>query len=383
MNTNAQQLAERASNPFATKGNGEEAVGKAMAQTQAEATVQAMVVSAKRFPRSPEAAMNRILDACTRVSLANEALYQFPRGGSDVTGPSIRLAEVIAQNWGNIQFGINELSSSGGRSHVEAYAWDLETNVRQAKVFQAEHIRYSKKYGNKMLTDPRDVYEMVANQGARRMRSCILAIIPKDVVEAAVDQIYLTLNNSMDAPADEIVKLVQAFKAFDVTETMIKKRLGKNLDKVSVAEVIRFRQIYKSLKDGMSEPVQWFDMDGGDDGGPAPTNGASKAQGLKSKLESQAQPEQDGPTQADQMREEQLASWGFCQTPDGFVNRNGELWDPDAHAANAEGLPIINADGSFRKKRGAAAASANTENPEPSPPQPEIVSGSDSEDIPW
>lgn len=67
------------------------------------AEVQGAMVIAKRFPRNPIEAMDRILQACTRPTLAEGALYSYSRGGSDITGPSIRLAEVAAQAWGNVQ----------------------------------------------------------------------------------------------------------------------------------------------------------------------------------------------------------------------------------------------------------------------------------------
>ena len=135
--------------------------------------VQAAMVIAKRFPRDEVEAFNRVMQSCKRKSLAESAMYEYPRGGTKVTGPSIRLAEAIAQNWGNIDFGITELEQKNGESQVMAYAWDLETNSRQVKIFSVPHIRSTKK-GNVPLTDPRDIYEMVANQGARRLRSCIL-----------------------------------------------------------------------------------------------------------------------------------------------------------------------------------------------------------------
>ena len=119
-------------------------------------------------------------------------MYEYPRGGTKVTGPSIRLAEAMAQNWGNLDYGLIELDQKAGESQVMAYAWDLETNTRQTIVFSVPHIRATKK-GNVPLTDPRDIYEMVANQGARRMRSCILRVIPGDVVESAVAQCNKTL----------------------------------------------------------------------------------------------------------------------------------------------------------------------------------------------
>ena len=154
--------------------------------------VQAALVIAKKFPRDQVAAMDRILQACTRPSLAERALYQYARSGTDITGPSIRLAEMLAQNWGNIQFGIRELDQRNGESTVEAFAWDMETNTRQVKVFQVRHERHTKQRSY-ALEDPRDIYELVANQGARRLRACILGVIPGDVVEEAQHQCDVTL----------------------------------------------------------------------------------------------------------------------------------------------------------------------------------------------
>src|SRR5690606_7328869 len=147
--------------------------------------VKGQIFMARQFPRNVFQSEQRILDACKRPSLAQTAVYRYPRGKQVVEGPSIRLAEVLAQNWGNLSFGVKELEQREGESIALAYAWDLETNVRQEKGFTVPH---SRKANGKIakLTDPRDIYELVANNGARRVRSCILGIIPGDIVEAAV-----------------------------------------------------------------------------------------------------------------------------------------------------------------------------------------------------
>jgi hypothetical protein len=129
------------------------------------AEVQGGIALAKRFPRDQKEAMDRILVACQRPGLAEHALYTYNRGGTEVTGPSIRLAETIAQNWGNLQFGVRELEQRSGESAVEAFAWDMETNVRQVKTFRVKHERYANKRIYR-LEDPRDIYEMTANQGS-------------------------------------------------------------------------------------------------------------------------------------------------------------------------------------------------------------------------
>ena len=77
-------------------------------QARAIAEVQAALVVARMNPRNPIVAMDRILNTCSRPSLANSATYAYNRGGNFVSGPSIRLAEALAQAWGNIQYGIRQ-----------------------------------------------------------------------------------------------------------------------------------------------------------------------------------------------------------------------------------------------------------------------------------
>lgn len=226
------------------------------------AEVQAAMIIAKRFPRDPVAAMDRIMNACTRPTLAEGALYSYSRGGSDVTGPSIRLAEAMAQAWGNMQFGVRELEQRNGESTVEAFAVDIETNTRQVKVFQVAHERHTKK-GAYKLTDPRDIYELVANQGARRLRACILGVIPGDVTEAAVRQCEQTLTANADTSPEGLKKLVAAFEPLGVSKEHIERRIQSRIEAIRPAQVVQLKKVYASLRDGMSSPADWFDLEAG------------------------------------------------------------------------------------------------------------------------
>ena len=259
------ETSEKALNPFA--GNRPTALahgGAAEPESQrAIAEVQAAIMLAKRFPRDHVEAMDRILAACCRPTLAESAVYSYTRGGQEVTGPSIRLAEAIAQAWGNLQFGIRELSQGGGKSTVEAFAWDVETNTRQVKVFEVPHTRHTKQ-GTKLLTDPRDIYEMVANQGARRLRACILGVIPGDVVDTALAQCETTLRTKADVTPDGIAKLLAAYEGLGVTAAQIATKLGHKVDAIVPAEFVRLRKIFASIRDGYTTVEAEFPRAEGD-----------------------------------------------------------------------------------------------------------------------
>lgn len=233
---------------------------EAMISRQAQEVKVAMHV-AKQFPRDENAAFTKIMRSCERKILAETAVYEYPRGKERVSGPSIRLAEVLAQNWGNVDFGIVELEQKSGESTAMAYAWDLETNVRQTKIFVVKHER---KAGDsiKKLTDPRDIYEMVANQGARRMRACILGVIPGDVVDAAVEKCKDTMSKGHTEPLiDRIRKMISMFdKEFQVSQQMLEKYIGYSADSFSEKDVVSLRTVFKALKDNMAKREDYFEV---------------------------------------------------------------------------------------------------------------------------
>lgn len=225
--------------------------------------VQGQIIMAKKFPRDEVAASRRIMTACQRKRLAEQAEYEYQRGDSKVIGPSIRLAEALAQNWGNLDFGFVELEQRNGESQVMAYCWDLETNTRQTKIFSVPHVRETKR-GNYPLTKPRDIYEQVANQAARRVRACILGIIPGDVVEEAIEQCHKTLLGKDNTPLiDRIKKCVQiAEKDYQIPQESLEKYIGCKSEAFSMNDLIRLNRVFNSIKDGMAKREEIFELPG-------------------------------------------------------------------------------------------------------------------------
>lgn len=242
-----------------------ESAGARQNQSRELAETQTKYLMAQRFPRDVVAAMDRILNSFTRQTLAEKAQYQFARGGSDIVGPSIRAAEAIAQQWGNMEQGFRELSRGAGPdgvpySEVEAYCLDLEARSGKRLQFIVRHWRDTKKGGYK-LTDERDIYELIANQAQRRVRACILSMIPGDVTEAAMDQAAATLKTTADTSPEAMQKMVAAFAGFGVTKEQIEKRIQRRLDSIQAAQVVALKRIYASLRDDMSTVGDWFEVE--------------------------------------------------------------------------------------------------------------------------
>lgn len=221
---------------------------------------------ARQFPRDPEWSLQSAMKECQRKELAEAAQYEFPKGDSVVKGPSIRLVEVLARHWGNITSGVDEIESKDGETTIKSYAWDLETNVSDSKTFTVKHERSVGKGDNrriKKLTDERDIYEMVANKGARRKRACLLSVLPGWYVDAAVTACEETLRKSLTegkSMEEVISSIVTAFSEFDISPVQIEDKLGKPVESLSKNDVVKLRHLYSAIKDGFVKPGDAFGL---------------------------------------------------------------------------------------------------------------------------
>lgn len=125
--------------------------------------------------------------------------------------------------------------------------------------FDVPHIRDTKQ-GGKVLKDERDIYENNANMAARRMRACILAMLPGDIVEEAVAQCDLTLKTKIDLTPERRANMLKAFESMGVTKAMIEVRIQRNFDAITPAQFFGLGKIANSIKEGLAKPEDMFDF---------------------------------------------------------------------------------------------------------------------------
>lgn len=225
------------------------------------ARIQGEIFMAKKFPRDVMKALDKIEQECARPTLAKQAVYTYARGGSDIKGPSIRLAEAVARCWGNLRYGFEEVSSNGKESVVRAYAYDVENNQQAERIFTVKLGRYSKRGGFAMADDPRDQYEIVANNASRRVRACILQLIPGDIIDYAVQLCSDTIAKNFKVNEDTINKLIKAFANYNVTEAMLEKFVQRRLIAMTADQYVRLQSIYTSLRDGIAKVEDFFEVE--------------------------------------------------------------------------------------------------------------------------
>lgn len=232
----------------------------AIEASRAVAEAQGKLLIAKKFPRNETEAFAKAIQSCQRPGLASKAFYSYPRGKETVTGVTIRFAEELARCYGNLDYGIKELSNSDGQSEMQAYCWDLETNTMSLQNFTNKHIRESK-YGNTELKSQRDIYELNANMGARRLRSRILAILPPDLVEECIQECRRTLAGDNSTPIiDRINKMVVAFQKIGVSKEQLEKRLKHTVESVTEEELVELTGIYNGIRTKETKVSEWFEQ---------------------------------------------------------------------------------------------------------------------------
>lgn len=211
---------------------------------------------ARAFPRDPGAKRRQMLAACERLELAEEAFYEYTGADGAVQRLTVVAACEIAQIWGNLDIGTHVVGRDDvlGESDVQAYAWDLETNTQVTQQFTAPHVRETRR-GAYRVTDARDIHGVTADQGARRMRSCIIRVLPHWYVAAAEQALMATLMRSVsigDEPLDKTVRTQTAafMKAWDVTRAQLERKVGRPLERWTARDLVNLRILSKSLARG-------------------------------------------------------------------------------------------------------------------------------------
>lgn len=242
-------------------------IGVAAATSREKEEIQAAIIAAKKFPRDESASYVKAMKSFNRPSMAESALYSFPRGGKTIQGPSVDCARELARCWGNIRYGVQILSSDHESVHIRGFAYDLETNNRTES-----EAKFSKKIQRKnkhtgvtewIEADERDLRELVNKHGAIAVRNALLQILPPDVVDdaekAARETMAKAARNELGTNREDTVrKLAKAFDEIGVSSEMLSGWLGRDIKLITEDEIVSLKSIFKSIRDGNSQRDEHF-----------------------------------------------------------------------------------------------------------------------------
>ena len=215
------------------------------------ANIDIQVSTAKQYPRSiSRCANNAVAIATMDKDTAQSCGYALPRGGKPITGPSVHLAKIIAQQYGNLRAEAKVVEITDKQVVSRGTAWDLENNY--AVSFEVRRSIIGRN-GNRFSDDMITVTGNAANSIA--YRNAIFGIVPK----AIVDKAYKAAQHLITGDLSDEEKLIKrrdgAIKHFidtyGITEEEVIKLCGKHtVNQIQADEIALLLGFAQSLKDG-------------------------------------------------------------------------------------------------------------------------------------
>jgi len=186
----------------------------------ARAELDVQISTAKAYPRSAQRAMNYALELATMdEATAQSCFYCLPRKDKDgvkkeIRGGSIRLAEIVANAWGNIHAATRIIENDGRHITAEGVAWDLESNVKIAMQNKVS-IRFGEKEGKGGYTANDDMQTKLSNAAsAKALRNAIFKVVPKALVDRILEKAMQfaigdqkTVNANVQGVIDKLIKM--------------------------------------------------------------------------------------------------------------------------------------------------------------------------------
>ena len=213
----------------------------------AQAELNQAVTTAKAFPRSVSTVMRNILSLATLdEETAAECVYALPRGGKPIKGPSVRLAEIIASQWGNCHVASRIVAVDKFEKVViaEGVFLDLETGMKRTAQVQ-RRIVDSK--GN-LYKD--DMIIVTGNAAASiAMREAVLKGVPKAIWRKAYDHAENVIAGDVKTLAVRRDDAIKAFALWGVKPEQIFASLEvEGLDDIGLEEIGTLTAMYKAIR---------------------------------------------------------------------------------------------------------------------------------------
>lgn len=215
------------------------------------ANIDIQVSTAKQYPRSISRCANNAVALVTMdKDTAQSCGYALPRDGKPITGPSVHLAKIIAQQYGNLRAEAKVVEITDKHVVSRGTAWDLENNY--AVSFEVRRSIVGKN-GNRFSDDMITVTGNAANSIA--YRNAIFGIVPKSITDKAYKAAQHLITGDLSDEEKLIKRRDGAIKHFTdtygITEEEVIKLCGKHtVNQIQADEIALLLGFAQSLKDG-------------------------------------------------------------------------------------------------------------------------------------
>jgi len=254
----------------------------------ARAELDTQISTAKAYPREAQKAIQYATMLATMdEATAQSCYYCLPRKDKngnkvEIRGGSIRLAEIIANAWGNLHAATRIIENDGKNITAEGVAWDLETNVKismQNKV----SIWFGAKDGKGGYQANADMQTMLANAAsAKALRNAIFKVVPKALVDIVRDKAMSFSIGDVKTVNAKVKEVIDKLNKMGLTTESILEYYGyDSIGKITPADYTSLLGVGTAIKEGYIKPEQVFNVETDDIPG---MSAAEKVQNLLAEI---------------------------------------------------------------------------------------------------
>lgn len=243
----------------------------------AKAEIDSQIATAKAFPRSLKQSLDRIMSMATlTVEIAESCEFGLPRGtkkdGTEniIKGPSIRLAEIVFSQYGNLRGGARVILNDGKRIVAQGICHDLETNSYYAAEVELSILQHEWKDDpinrgkrvrtGRMIPMNDDMQIMTGKRGCSiAFRNSVFKVVPAAIVQP----VYLKTKEIALGDAETLVarrdKAIAYLHGLGIADPQICTTMNiKAVEDIDLEKLATIRAMCNAIKEGTSTVEELF-----------------------------------------------------------------------------------------------------------------------------
>lgn len=233
-------------------------IGVEVVEAQERAGYDIQIATAKKYPRDLQRVKENTLAIVTMdKKVAESCRYALPRGGKPINGPSVHLARIIAQQYGNVRVDSRVTQITATQVVSEAVCFDLETNYAVKVEVRRSIVGNRGRYNEDMITVTGNAANAIA------FRNAVFNVIPKGLADIAYQGALNAVTGDL-SDEDKLraarVKALGYFKSeYGVEETEVLNALGlRAATQIKAEQIADLKGIIQAIKDGDTTVEETF-----------------------------------------------------------------------------------------------------------------------------
>lgn len=234
------------------------------------AEIDTQIATAHAFPRSIDHFMKRVLSLATiNEDVAQSCAYALPRGrnkdGTDkiLEGPSVRLAEIVASQYGNLRAGMRVISNDGRTITAQGICHDLETNTCITLEVRRSVLQNEYKAGNRtgrMVSMSEDMQVVTGNATcAIAFRNAVFKVVPTVLIADIYEKVKEVARGSAETMPKRRQKALDYLYNLGVKDENICEKLGiKSVNDIDLDKLYILRGMCTLIQNGEATAAELF-----------------------------------------------------------------------------------------------------------------------------